>query len=185
MTTNCDSIYLRALKPSDLEQLEQLSEETTFPFRAVPLSKISEPLSGFSGPDQSASVQSDETLLSFAIMKHDHLVGQLTMWGIDFLKGHCTVTMGIAAKANRHRGIGTCALIMGLRYAFYSLGLQKVTTDTLSTNQAARRCLNKVGFIQTGTEQRVFPLDKDFIDRLHYQMQRSDFDRLYHFPREK
>src|SRR5690606_40311315 len=57
----------------------------------------------------------------------------------DLLKGHCTVTMGIAAKANRHRGIGTCALIMGLRYAFYSLGLQKVTTDTLSTDRKSTR----------------------------------------------
>lgn len=167
-------VYLRALRPADLILLDAASEGTDYPF-----------LSGLRGQELGLPPGSplDQTvgspgLISFAIIAADVLAGQITLTGIDHQKSHCTVTMGIARHSQRSQGIGTRALIMALRYAFHSLGLASVSTDTLSSNFAAIRCLEKTGFLPTGIEKRVLPNGSGFVDRLHFAISREHFDSV-------
>lgn len=161
-----DNIYLRALRPEDLIHLDQISEATAYEFaRSVPPEDLVRPPASALDPS-AGSVR----LIGFAIMAGPELVGQITLTGIDHARGLCSVTMGIARREQRSRGSGTQALQMVLRYAFNSLGLQTVTTETLSSNRAAIRVLEKVGFRLTGTEKRVLPDGTGFVDRLHFSI---------------
>lgn len=171
----CATICLRALKAADISTLDRISDGTDFRFTnalpsdgsmAPPASPLDHPLT-------------PETVIGFAIMEESRLVGQVVLATIDLNRGSCTMTMGIAQKSDRSRGIGSCALIMALRYAFLSLGMQQVLIDTLSSNLAARHCLEKVGFSPSGIEKNVFPSEKGFVDRHHYVMTGPRFMALY------
>lgn len=166
-------VYLRALRPADLIHLDAASEGTDYPFiSGLPGEELSLPPG--SPLDQTAG---GHGLIGFAIIAGGVLAGQITLTGIDHQKSHCTVTMGIARRIHRSQGIGTRALIMALRYAFHSLGLASVSTDTLSSNAAAIRCLEKTGFLPTGVQKRILPDANGFVDRLHYAITRERFDR--------
>ena len=173
---NCNNIFLRALKSLDIEDLARYSDDTDFPFsQSLPLQETltKPPSSPLQGPIAT------DFIIGFAIMEGDRLIGHIHLSAINLDNSSCNITMGIARKDDRNRGIGSCALTMALRYAFVSLGLNQVVTDTLSSNESARRCLKKVGFQETGIEKNVFPAKRGFIHRHHFIISSHDFLSRY------
>ena len=45
-------------------------------------------------------------------------------------------------------------------------GIEKLTTDTFSTNLRARALFRKVGFVETGVRQRQYVIDGTYVDEV-------------------
>ena len=172
MMKNCNSIFLRALKSADIEYLARYSEDTDFPSsQSLPRQETIQkpPSNPWSDSLSHASV------IGFAIMEDERLVGQIHLSAVSLKTSSCSITMGIAQKDDRNRGLGSCALIMALRYAFVSLGLNQVSAHTLSSNESAKQCLKNTGFKEAGVEKNVFPSKRGFIHRHHFIINRQEF----------
>lgn len=172
MMKNCNNIFLRALKPADIEYLARYSDDTDFPFSQSLFEQEPIPKPP-SNPWTDSLAQA--SLIGFAIMEEERLVGQIHLSAISFQTRSSNITMGIAQKDDRNRGLGSCALILALRYAFTTLGLDQVSAHTLSSNESAKQCLKKTGFKEAGVEKNVFPSKRGFIHRHHFIISRQEF----------
>jgi len=75
----------------------------------------------------------------------------------------------------RGRGIATesCAAVM--RFAFETLGLNKLTVAHVAQNDASRNLIERLGFRKVGTEYRHFEKDGRWFDHVLYELLRSDW----------
>jgi RimJ/RimL family protein N-acetyltransferase len=76
-------------------------------------------------------------------------IGTVGLRNIDFRFGEGTLGIIINA-ASVGLGYGTDTVRTTVRYAFERLGLRKVYLDVAETNDRARRCYEKVGFVRIG-----------------------------------
>lgn len=77
----------------------------------------------------------------------------------------------------QREGIGTKATYLLCKYGFEILQLHKIYLYTNSTNQAARKTYEKVGFTLEGTHRcEMINCDK-YEDRLYYGLICHEFDR--------
>lgn len=114
--------------------------------------------------------------IRLGIFAHDGaVIGDVALQDIDRTNRCCTVGMGIARIANRGRGYGQQALALILDYAYRFLGLERVSASTLAPNNAARRALEKAGFVLEGTERQAVYLDGRRVDRLQYGLLREEW----------
>ena len=173
MMKHCNNIFLRALKPADIEYLARYSDDADFPF-SQSLPEQGDPITRPPANPWEDSLSQD-SVIGFAIMEDERLVGQIHLSAVNLKASSCSITMGIAKKDDRNRGLGSCALIMALRYAFVSLGLNQVSAHTLSPNESAKQCLKNTGFKEVGVEKNVFPTKRGFIHRHHFIINRQDF----------
>ena len=179
MMKHCNNIFLRGLKPADIEYLARYSDDTDLPF-SQPFQSFFEQETIQNPPatpwDNSLP---EASVIGFAIMEDEHLVGQIHLSAVNLEASSCSITMGIAKKGDRNRGLGSCALIMALRYSFVSLGLNQVSAHTLSPNESAKQCLKNTGFKEVGVEKNVFSTKREFIHRHHFIINRQDFLTRY------
>ena len=173
MVNNQEKITLRPLRQVDGDYLDQISDEASFHFTR----EASPPLPQGAFPLLWDAPQRRIERLSFAIWANEKLVGEISLWGIDLDARTAQVTMGIAEKSNRSRGIGGQALHALLTYSFYSLGLDKITAETISVNLPAIRSLEKGGFRMTGIERCAVQIANLRVDRLHFAITAEEFSR--------
>ena len=62
-----------------------------------------------------------------------------------------------------------------LRHAFRDLGLERVSANTLERNLAARRSLERSGFVLEGIERKAIYLGGQKYDRLHYAVLKEEY----------
>lgn len=167
-------ITLRPLTKRDGEYLDQISDEAAFHFSRDPSEAVPTGMEPILWDSSNRRIQR----LSFAILADDRLVGEVSLSGIDLDERIAAVTMGIAQKASRCRGIGSAALRQILTYAFYSLGLEKVTAATISTNLPALRSLEHGGFKLTGIERFPVQTGRQQAERLHFTITLDQFNDL-------
>lgn len=78
----------------------------------------------------------------------DRLIGKASVERIEWANGNGFLRLGIGAAEDRHKGYGTQALRMLLRFAFAELNLFRVTAVVPEYNEAAIALLQKFGFVQ-------------------------------------
>ena len=89
------------------------------------------------------------------------MVGTVGLRNIDFIAREGT--LGIIIRADEvGRGYGGDAIRRVVEYAFGQLELRRVILDVAETNTRARRCYQRVGFVETG--QHVGPGGLVFTD---------------------
>lgn len=91
-------------------------------------------------------------------------LGQLDLFRLDWKLRCGEVGMVIGLETNRGRGVGTEALGLLLRYAFCTLGLERVELTVDMDNHPARRCYEKAGFVMEGVKRHAFYRDGAFCD---------------------
>jgi RimJ/RimL family protein N-acetyltransferase len=75
---------------------------------------------------------------------------------IGFLK------MVIVDNAKRGKGYGKKLLNLALQYAFQITGANAVQLNVFNENTSAKRCYEKVGFIERNVDRDVFPYKDEF-----------------------
>lgn len=77
-------------------------------------------------------------------------VGYLSLFDVSRPADHCEVAYALALE-HRGNGYATDALAQAVDYAIAELRLNKVAASVLTTNDASRRVLERVGFRHDGT----------------------------------
>lgn len=104
------------------------------------------------------------------------LIGDVQLAEIDWRHRTARMGLGIAREADRGWGYGLDATKALLGYAFEHLDLHRVSAATVSYNKAARRVLDKCGFVQEGQEREAVYCGGRRWDRLGYGLLRGEFE---------
>jgi len=105
------------------------------------------------------------------------VIGDIALQDIDWRNRSCSIGMGISKMEYRSKGYGTEAVRIILDYAFNNLGIERVTANTLEQNLAARRSLEKNGFVLEGRERKAVYFAGRKWDRLNYAILSEEFTR--------
>jgi diamine N-acetyltransferase len=94
------------------------------------------------------------------------LIGNLSLMDINWKNRHAEVGIFIGDKRYWNQGYGRDAMVLMLRYAFYSLGLHRVFLRVYETNPRAVHSYEKAGFVLEGRMRQAQFKDGKFIDVL-------------------
>ncbi len=160
-----DTVMLREYRQEDLPEIRKwVNEEETTRF-----------LSSRFWPPQSLldtqqflenMMQSSHSGSNFVIadQKDERYLGQLDLFRLDWKLRCGELGMVIGAKEDRGRGVGTEALGLLFRHAFWTLGLERVELEVDMGNHGAIRCYEKAGFVLEGVKRHAYFRDGGFVD---------------------
>lgn len=114
--------------------------------------------------------EAGKNLFYFVIhMKEDdRVIGFAQITWIEWNHGNAHMNMGIGSPDDRHKGYGTEALQMLLRYAFEELNLYRLTVQTFEYNDIAQKFLVKNGFLQEVCRREAVYRDGRYWNALTY-----------------
>lgn len=113
----------------------------------------------------------------FAIraLESDDLIGVLDLDGIGWNNRTAWFSIAIGDAANRGRGYGTEASVLGLRFAFDELNLRRVSLTVFSYNQPAIAIYEKLGFVREGVYREFIERDGQVFDMYLYGLLRREW----------
>lgn len=102
-----------------------------------------------------------------AVMRNDTPIGEVILKAIDHEQKHCTLGISLQSDSVKGLGYGTRAEILALEYAFEQMGMETVFADTILTNTRSQHVLEKVGFVETVSDDtfRYYRCDKSLWKR--------------------
>lgn len=114
---------------------------------------------------------------TFAIvsLETDELLGNCSLFEVDFVKGIGTIGIMIGEEENRGKGYGTDALNLLISYAFDYLNLHNVMLVVYSFNERAINAYKKVGFKEIGRRHEVVRLKGKYYDDIYMEILESDY----------
>lgn len=101
-----------------------------------------------------------------AVDEEDNVVGHFIM---RYLQGNPKLLRFgwvIVDGTIRGKGYGTKMLVLGLKYAFEILGVDKITIGVLENNEIAHQCYKKVGFKDKSVVNNIIEME---ISRYDYE----------------
>ena len=106
-------------------------------------------------------MEEDKNVYHFAIRAKadDRLIGKATVQWVEWSNGNAHIHFGIGAAEDRHKGYGTQALQMLLRFAFAELNLFRVTARVTEYNEGAIALLKKFGFVEEVRRRQALERD--------------------------
>jgi RimJ/RimL family protein N-acetyltransferase len=106
-------------------------------------------------------IEEDKNLFHFTIRarEDDRLIGKAVIQWIEWSNGNGWIRLGLGAAQDRHKGYGSQALRMLLRFAFAELNLYRLTAAVPEYNEGAIALLRKFGFEQEVCRRQS--LDRD------------------------
>jgi len=106
-------------------------------------------------------VEEDKNLYHFMIRakEDDHLIGRAAIQWIEWTNGNAWVHLGIGSVDDQHKGYGSQALSMLVRFAFAELNLFRLSARVPEYNQAALALFSKYGFVEEVRRRQA--LDRD------------------------
>ena len=95
-------------------------------------------------------IEEDKNLYHFMIRAKadDRLIGKAVIQRVEWTNGNCSVRVGIGSAEDWHKGYGTQALKMLLRFAFAELNMFRVTANVAEYNEGAIALVKKFGFTE-------------------------------------
>jgi RimJ/RimL family protein N-acetyltransferase len=161
-----DRVGLRARQESDVAVLQaELYEDVQGWSRAS--AKAWRPVSE-DGPYQVRDAkEADERDAAFSVvdLASGDLAGTCIVWDIDQHNRRAHLGLNLR-PAFRGMGLGTDVVKTLCRYAFDTLGLQRLQVDTLADNAAMINSAKRNGFVHEGTLRRCSWMDGEFTDEV-------------------
>ena len=107
------------------------------------------------------------------------LIGHVGIEQIDWI--HRTGSLGICIGdlANQNRGLGTDAIVTMLRFAFDTVGLNRVNLFCREDNARGLRVYRGVGFTDIGRERESIFAEGRFFDAYMFDMLAREFRARY------
>ena len=119
--------------------------------------------------------QGNENVRLGVFLNSGEVIGDVALQGIDWKNRSCSLGQGIAKVEHRGKGYGAEAVRLLVEYAFFELGLERVTADTLEQNIPAQRSLEKLGFVLEGTQRKAVYFGGTRYDRLNYALLAEEY----------
>lgn len=104
-----------------------------------------------------------------------HIVGVVSLSGIDFVNRKAEFGIVIGEKSVRGQGYGTEACELILKHGFERLSLNKITLGVLADHKAAIRSYEKAGFRIDGTLREDVLLNGKYHDTVTMSILAADF----------
>jgi RimJ/RimL family protein N-acetyltransferase len=123
------------------------------------------------------AMDEDKNLCYFTIRlrEDDRLIGKALVEWIDWTNGNGFLRLGIGAAEDRHKGYGSQALSMLLRYAFGELNLYRVTAVVPAYNQGAFGLFQKFGFIEEIRRRQALNRDGQIWDLVSFGLLNTEW----------
>lgn len=127
----------------------------------------------------SRMLQSSHNAYNFVIADavDESYIGQLDMFRVDWRLRQGELGVVIGRKDMRHQGIGQEALGLMQRFAFRTLGLERLELEVHMDNQPALHCYRRAGFVLEGVKRHAFFTDGRFADLGMMSMLREEFEQ--------
>ena len=111
-------------------------------------------------------LQSSHNACNFIIAdtQDESYLGQMDLFRLDWKLRCGELGIVIGAKEKRGQGVGREALGLMLRYAFETLGLERVELSVDMGNIPAIRCYEKAGFVLEGIKRHAYFREGAFCD---------------------
>ncbi|MCF6307988.1 MAG: GNAT family N-acetyltransferase [Flavobacteriaceae bacterium] len=170
-TLKGNTVYLRALEPTDLDFLYQLenNEEiwevsnTTSPFSRFVLKQYLE-------NSHKDIYEAKQLRLVICVSENDKAIGCIDLF--DFEPKHKRIGVGIliASEENKNKGYASEALILLSNYVFKYLELHQIYAGITEDNTASIKLFEKENFIKTGVKKDWISSMGIFKNELQYQL---------------
>lgn len=98
----------------------------------------------------------------------DRAIGFVHIRWVEWSHGNAHFNMGIGSPDDRHKGYGSEAMQMLLRYAFEEMNLYRLTGVTMEYNTAAQSFLTRHGFTQEVCRREAIYREGRYWDALTY-----------------
>ncbi len=105
----------------------------------------------------------------------DRLIGKAIIEYVDWTNGNAYLRLGIGEAEFRHKGYGSQALSLLLRYAFGELNLFRVTAVVPAYNEGAIRLFQKFGFMEEVRRRKALHRDGEFWDVVGYGLLNAEW----------
>lgn len=105
--------------------------------------------------------------------------------GIEIMGGsNAMLGIMICDEEHRNQGIGTEVMGLLCDFAFTEMGVHRVTLEVAAENARARRCYEKAGFVECGTEHEVAWYHGRWNDCVRMELLKSGWDNDVRHPSE-
>lgn len=114
----------------------------------------------------SRMLQSSHNGYNFVIAdpKDERYIGQLDMFRIDWRLRCGELGMVIGDPGERGQGLGVEALELMERFAFQTVGMERLELEVHMENLSARHCYEKAGFFLEGVKRHAYFSEGKFCD---------------------
>ena len=106
----------------------------------------------------------DRDRYDFAIELEQALIGEVTLNNIDWLNRCAAFRIALWRDQDRNQGLGSEAAALTLRFAFETLGLNRVELDVYDFNPRARHVYARLGFRHEGTRRAALCWEGEWVD---------------------
>lgn len=104
------------------------------------------------------------------------LIGNCGVFDIDWVSSSAELGILIGDKSVWNQGLGTQVMILLLRHCFETLNLNRVFLRVFGENARARRCYQKVGFVDEGRMRQGVYKNGKYDDVHVMSVLRSEWD---------
>lgn len=101
-------------------------------------------------------------------------------YSVNSADGSGFLKLVIVDSSKRGRGIGKEMLGLALEYAFCITGVELVRLNVFRENLPARRCYEKLGFVEESAEKGGFPYKDELWGRSHMTITEQDWRKFFH-----
>ncbi len=170
-------IFLRAFEPEDYKTTHSWREDK-------------EILNGIVGMKYFVSCEYEKKWINDAIFDKNSLklaicqkttnehIGNVYLNMIDHVNKNCTFGIILGKKNFWGQGFGSEATLLMLEHAFYELGMVRVSSRQLLTNQSSIRLHEKCGFKHEGILRKAVFKNGEYQDLNLMSILREDFDDM-------
>src|SRR3989338_4039970 len=118
-------------------------------------------------------------VFGITVIEDNELVGTIGLHHIEWIHRTASTGAWIATDKHRGKGIGCEAKLLLLDYAFNDLGLRKICSSVLATNERSRRYNEKCGYHVEATLKRQLFVYGEFVDELLMAVFKENFISLW------
>ncbi|WP_348813715.1 GNAT family N-acetyltransferase [Flavobacterium maritimum] len=176
ITLKGDTIYLRALEPNDLEFVYVMENDQNI----WEVSNTQTPYSRFLIKQYLENAHQDiyeAKQLRLAICQDQDFpaLGLIDLFDFDPQNNRAGVGIVIQAAANRNQSIGSEALGLLIKYAFYNLNLHQLYANIATENTASIALFTKFGFQKIGVKKDWTFINGSYRDEALFQLINHSF----------
>jgi len=171
ITLKGENIYLRALEPNDLEFVYAMENDQSI----WGVSNTQTPYSRFLVKQYLENAQQDiyeAKQLRLAICQDEDFPahGLIDLFDFDPKNNRAGIGIVIQGQENRKQNIGSEALSLLIRYAFYHLNLHQLYANIGTENEASLALFAKFGFEKIGTKKDWNLVNGQYQDEAIFQL---------------
>lgn len=176
ITLKGETIYLRALEPNDLEFVYAMENDQSI----WEVSNTQTPYSRFLVKQYLENAHQDiyeAKQLRLAICQDEDFpaVGLIDLFDFDPKNNRAGVGIVIQSATNRNQKIGSEALDLLIRYAFYNLNLHQLYANISTENEGSIALFTKFGFEKIGVKKDWTFVNNKYKDEAVFQLFNHSF----------